>query len=108
MGDAIAALDAAEVARADHRAGPAEMSCNGRARGGVHKVDVAAQLPCRHLLADDRRKLEQPGIGRQHEMIAVADLEEPHLLELARSSLLGNRSGVSEEPAQAALDKGNG
>jgi hypothetical protein len=52
MGEAIAALDAAEMAGADDRAGAAEMGRNRRARRIVDEMDVAAALACRDLVVD--------------------------------------------------------
>src|SRR5882672_7111556 len=108
MRDAVAAFDAAEMASADDGACPAEMGRNGRARRIVDEMDVAAELAGRDLLADTDRELEQAGIGCQHEIIATADLEEPHLVILRWRALGLDDVGMSEKATQAVLDQGDG
>jgi len=52
MGDAVAALDAAEMAGANDGAGAAEIGRHRRPRRVVDEMDVAAELAFGDLLAD--------------------------------------------------------
>src|SRR5229473_6877826 len=104
MGDAVAALDAAEMAGANDGAGAAEIGRHRRPRRVVDEMNVAAELAFGDLLADRGGELEQPGVGCQHEIIAAADLEEPRLA-LGQRLLALDESGMAEKAAQAALDQ---
>src|SRR5260221_5509189 len=104
MGEAVAALDAAEMARANDLAGGAEIGRHRLARGIVDEMDVAAELPCRDGLAEHNGEFEEPGIGRQHEIVAPAHLDEPHRLARRRIGLALDDSGIGEQVADTALD----
>src|SRR5438552_11238224 len=73
MGDAIAALDAAEVALADHEPVRLEIGGGRWASGVVDEMHFAAELSALHDVAEFHRRLEQPRLRCIDEIIPARD-----------------------------------
>src|SRR5512145_144051 len=76
MGDAVAALDAAEMALAHHHPGGAEMTGHRGPRRVVDEMDLSARLAGRDLVAELDEGLEQAGLRGMNVVVAILHLDD--------------------------------
>src|SRR5207248_10293981 len=102
---AVAGLDAAETAAADHHAVGLEMARHRLARRIVDEMHATRELLRRDILPEVDCRLEHAVIGRVDIVMPALDFHEPGGLKRRISRFLVQNAEMGEETPDAGLDK---